>query len=197
MKCEKHTNNDAVAECTQCGVTICKECAENTKNLREYCGALCLDCYANNIMHALLDTKEELRKIGQKLKIKMILYFIGLICIAIGCVGIATNNVDLSQLFIPFGVIFCGIYMGIAGWKAAKESVDDYDSKHGATYTVSSDGSVYRDEGLGMKIVFFILSVAFGIIATPISCLGDSLKKKELTYNTAMFEEELARINNL
>lgn len=197
MKCEKHPNNDAVAQCTECGTGICKECAENTKELREYHGTLCIDCYTDHIKHALYNTNEDLKKIKRKIKGKLIFYLIGLICVAIGGIMLLTNNAENAEAFIVFGVFFCGIYMGIAGWKTASEGYAEQEEKYGATYTVTSDGSVYRDQGWGIKIIFFLISLAFGIIATPISLLADSQKKRNFENSISVLENELERIYSL
>ena len=44
MNCSKHPDRVAVAQCSECGAGICRECTEKTKYLKDEFGVLCVDC---------------------------------------------------------------------------------------------------------------------------------------------------------
>ncbi|MBO5315355.1 MAG: hypothetical protein J6B48_02880 [Clostridia bacterium] len=190
MKCGKHVNSDAVAQCKDCGIGVCAICVEEAKFARDSGEILCLDCYKKTLEWAISDKRETARKIGNRIKGKLIFYFIGLACI------LAEFLFNLGGPGLGMGIFFCGIYMGISGWKAGAEAHENWERKHGVTYEVTSDGIV-RDEGIGGKAILFVLYLAFGIIATPISCLLDKRKKSEAEKVIMCFENELLRVNNL
>ena len=83
MNCEKHTDNIAVAQCSECGAGVCKECATTTHPVREYFGTICLDCYAEHLEVASVDEKAKIRKLTRNIKIKSFFYILGLICLAL------------------------------------------------------------------------------------------------------------------
>lgn len=190
MKCGKHVNSDAVAQCEECGIGVCSQCAEETKLARDSVGILCIDCYKESLEWIISNNREKARKIGNRIKGKLIFYFIGLVCI------LAEFMFNLGGPGLGLGIFFCGIYMGVAGWKAGAEAHEEWERKNGVTYEVTSEG-ITRDEGIGGKVFLFALYLAFGIIATPCSCLLDKGKKSEAEKSIAYFENELLRVNNL
>ncbi len=208
MNCEKHTENSAVGQCSECGAGVCKKCANVTSVVREYFGTLCLDCYEEHIEIALSNTKEELKKITRRIKGKLFFYVVGLICLAIGGVMLLAQNAgileatsptrsEVYQGFLVSGLCFCGIYSAISGWKLGSESHEKSEEMLGTTYNVYDDGTVSRDQGWGIKIFGFILGLVFGVVATPLSLITDSNKKREEQQKIIMFEEELEKLSDL
>ncbi len=189
MKCGKHPNSDAVGQCESCGIGVCKSCLENTKELREPCGVLCLDCYNSNIVSALEYYNTQHKNKKKHLIIKIICYAVGLLMILIG-------SLSSTILLNILGFVMCGIYIGIAGWNAGKDTQEEYDKKHGATYYITDTG-VHRDTGLGVKILMFAIFISFGLIATPISCIIDIFKLKDINEYRVMFANEAIRLSEL
>ena len=97
MNCEKHPENSAVAQCSECGAGVCKKCANTTSAVREYFGTLCLDCYEERVEAALSSAKEELKKITRRIKGKLFFYVVGLICLAIGGLILLAQNAGILE----------------------------------------------------------------------------------------------------
>lgn len=198
MNCEKHPEKSAVAQCSECGVGVCKECAGITNVVREYFGTLCVDCYEEHVEAALSNAREEVRKIGRRIKGKLFSYIIGLILLAIGGIMfLANTDSDTFQPFLASGIFFCGIYSAISGWKVGSEAHDKTEEKFGATYNVYDDGTVSKEQGWGIKIFGFVLGLVFCVVATPLSLIGNLSKKREKQQQIIMFEEELDKLSTL
>ena len=205
---KKHPENSAVAQCSECGAGVCKDCASITNEVREYFGTLCLDCYEEHVRTALVNTREELRRITRRIKGKKFFCMLGLICFALAGLTFIIPLPESLIENIPYGVgpylpflgigwFFCGIYSAISGWKVGAEAHAETEERFGVTYNVYDDGTVSRDQGWGIKIFGFVLGLVFGVVATPLSLLTDSNKKREAQEKVTMFEEELEKLSTL
>lgn len=207
MNCKRHPENSAVAQCSECGAGVCKECAEVTYNAREYFGTLCLDCYADHVKEAIYSQKEKAKKLTRRIKGKSFFYMLGLICFALAGLSYVlplsealeslTGNVELYQPLVGLGVFLCGVYSAIAGWQMGTDAHHETEEKMGATYNVYSDGTVIKDQGIGLRLFGFVLGLIFGVITTPFSILSDKNSKRDAERSIEFFENELEEIENL
>lgn len=172
MKCEKHPSIEAVAQCEKCGAGICADCVENTKELKEDFGTMCLGCYEETVKSISSFHASKFNEISNAIKGKIIFYVLGLACIALDLFYLK------AYVCMVLGVFLCGIYTGIAGWKAGKEANKD-------------------EYPLMAQVILFLICVPFGIIATPISLLSDFAKKKEAINYYSIAENELERISTI
>lgn len=163
MYCFKHPGRVAATTCRSCGSPVCAECAEKTAPLRENYGVLCLDCARKETEEAIDFYRDKKKKSLKRLIISTILYVFGIATIIAGI----AEGVDQAYVMLLVGVIMCGFYTGMTWRKAAQDSHDDYERKHGATYTVTDNG-VYKEDGFWMKLIFFLIGVALGVVITPI-----------------------------
>lgn len=160
MNCRNHPNVGATASCAECGKNICNDCTHMLAK-----EPLCLDCYRRECYGYLEETKKASSKNKRSLVALIIFYIIGIILIIMGL----TSGEDAGVLAL-YGALCCGLPVGISGWKVAGKAHRDYESKHGASYTITDSG-VYKDQGLGGKILMFVLGVCFGVIYTPIKII--------------------------
>ena len=190
MKCAKHTNKDAVAQCEQCGAGICADCVQATAPLRDSCGTLCVECCRSEMQDAAdYYTKRKKQRLT-RIIVSLILYICGVILYA--CISLSGSM--LTSYLMMFGaLLLCGLFTGISWAKFSRTSQDDYDRKHGATYVITDTG-VHRDRGWGVVIIFFLIGLVFGVIVTPIRIIidGVGIKKDKTAIN-----EIYAEINNL
>lgn len=176
MVCAYHSDKDAVAKCEICGAYICKDCMDKTQYLKNDFGVLCPDCYNSKIEEA----REAYSEVSHK---KTLAATISLICYIAGwfILGFSGGNFVVTLI----GILAIGGYCAVAGWRFAANSIDEYDAKHGATYVISDTG-IHRDRGTFVKIIFFILGIAFGVFITPINIIrwyvAAAKAKKQVKY---------------
>lgn len=192
MKCAKHTDREAVAQCAECGAYICSECAEKTAELKEHCGVLCVECYRKEIEGArdfyVGDRKKKLRRIITS----CVLYVVGLLAI-ISAFAIGAQGIELFWRVL-IGLLFCGWDGAVAGWRKGEQAQEEYERKYGATYTVTDDG-VYKEDGFFKKLIMSLIGMVIGVIVTPINVIRYAVGMKKDKVNVEMFERELAAIS--
>ena len=94
MKCYNHPDRDAVATCTKCGKTLCKECAD------KHSPCLCDECYSQ-----LREVELKNLQDAKKPFIKTIILGVVFLFVAFFIVAASQGPVWLPILafFIPFG----------------------------------------------------------------------------------------------
>lgn len=197
MKCSKHTDRDAVAQCANCGAGVCSECAKATEDLRESCGTLCVNCYSAELQETAAFYRSRKNKKIKRVIISTILYIIGVVLLIMGSVASASSANDGSNvLYILVGILLCGIFYGITMFKKAKEEHEEHERKHGASYTITDTG-VYRDTGLGTKIIYFCIGTLFGVVITPIKVIVDILDIVNYTKDAKALMAESIAVKNI
>jgi len=204
MNCGRHPERAAVARCAECGAGICEECYNETHWMGAETswadGELCIDCYRDR----LTDIREECRQSNKKrlkrLIISAILYILGLPFIGIGLYTALTTNSDGvigGIAMIVFGVLFCGIYTGLTWRKAAKEENMAYERKHGANYVIDEEGIHKKADvtGIIIKVLFFIIGIALGVLWTPVRIITDAVNVKKDKKAIKNCEGILSRIS--
>ncbi len=178
MNCIRHNDKETVAACSKCGAGVCADCASLSGIARESYGILCANCYTT-VLHQTRESITQER--GKKLKRAII----SMICYALGLgmlVYAYSDELGVQAMFVGF--LLCGFYTGVTWYKAAREAHDDYERKHGATYTISSSGTISKDNGGIMKVMYFLMGTFLGIVVTPcriiIDVVGASRLKKRL-----------------
>ena len=187
MNCARHPDRTAVAQCTECGAYLCADCAETTKPLQEEEGTLCIDCYQKKLRAAAEHFMENRKKRLKKVIVSIIMYALGILTVAI---GLTSEGVKMVVCLV-LGVILCGIYTAISGWRTGEKAHEEYELKHGASYTVTDSG-VYRDTGFLTKLLMFLLGAAFGVIVTPISVITNLVGMKSDKRTAEEFRTEAA-----
>jgi len=188
MNCAKHADRPAVAQCTTCGAGLCSECVAVDKEYGNEGETLCPDCLAKDWQNYLTDLNKRRRKTLTRIIVSSILYICGVILF----IGFFTVEKD-SILMLVLALVCCGIYTGITWRKAAQDSHDEYERKHGVEYTITDSG-VYRNDGFWMKLVFFFIGTALGVVITPIRVIIDivSLSKfKKMRLGASSILNEL------
>ncbi len=192
MNCARHPARQAVGQCSQCGAYVCDECMQATKPLQEEEGTLCVDCYQRKLRSAAEYFRVKRKKRRKKVIISVIMYLIGIIVLAIGFTSEGTKLVTCVIL----GIILCGIYTAIAGWRTGREAYEDYELKHGASYTVTDSG-VYRNTGFFGKLLMFLLGAVLGVIVTPISVITNIVGMSSDKKTAAEFEQEANSVSKI
>lgn len=113
-------------------------------------------------------------KVIIRLILKIILYITGIIIFFSAKNAITESPQDQFDrlLTMALGYSLTGIFCGISGWKVGEEGHSQHEKDHGILYHITESG-IYRDEGTCYKVVMFIIFMAAGPIATPISCIID------------------------
>lgn len=163
MKCLKHPDKDAVAQCADCGAGVCGECAERTKLLTQDYGVLCPACYKSRLFQIETECNQSLAKKKRFVIIACILYVIG---IAIAVIGLFLSSVLDKVLFCLVGAVFCGLYTAIEVWRA--NSGSNVEVRRGSDGNVMQ-AKVYEQTGCLGQIFLFLLGALFGVILTPVS----------------------------
>ena len=194
MNCARHPNRAAVGQCSQCGAYVCDECAEATKSVRDEAGTVCVNCYCRGLEAGAEELMANCRKRLRKIIISTILYAIGIMLI----VSVIVTKAEGGQLVagIVVGAILCGIYLGIAGWRAGKQAHEEHERKHGVSYTITDSG-VYRETGFWGKLFGFLLYAAFGILITPISIIVNIVGMKKDKMNAELIEQEVQSVSKI
>lgn len=169
MRCERHSDREAVSQCKECGAGVCHTCAEATKGVKNRLGTLCIDCYRNVMAEYREYCEEEKRAKKKHLTNSLILYIVGIILV-VG--GISGGDQGVGMLM--FGLLFCGFYTGISGWKLG-------------IFTSNS----------WLKLFIFALFTVAGIVATPIWCIVDIKKMREAEAEIQHANAQLARVDKI
>ncbi len=114
--------------------------------------------------------KKQNKKRLTRIIISIILYIFGA-----GIILAFFIDNDNAYMMIVVGVVLCGFYTGLTWGKAAKEIHEENERIFGESYTITDNG-IYKDNGFGLKLVFFLIGVVFGIIVTPIRVIIDIVK---------------------
>lgn len=189
MKCKRHPSQEIVALCNECNVGLCGDCADATQSLQEDYGTLCIPCYTkelNNMKSWYVEKRESVKK---KIITSCVLYGIGLVLILVGLL-----DKQSSFMMSVFGVFCCGFYNAIKGWKRGEEEHEEYERKHGASYTVTSDGIEY-DDGFFKKLLIAAIYTVIGVIVTPFSVISNISKRKKYLACIEELEQEIARVS--
>ena len=192
MNCAKHPAQPAVAQCSACGAGMCSDCVSVSNEYGNEGENLCPSCLIQDWENYLADVAKRKRKTLTRLIVSIILYIFGVI-LFISFFTVEQNSI----LMLVLALIFCGIYTGITWRKAAKESHEDYERKHGVEYTVTSTG-VYRNDGFWMKLVFFFIGTALGVVVTPIRVIIDAVtlsKYKKIRQGGLSIINEIRAMN--
>lgn len=169
MNCSKHPARTAVAQCSECGAGMCSDCVAVSREYGNEGENLCPSCLALDWQQYLTELSKRKKKTLTRLIVSIILYVFGVILF------VTFFTVEQgSILMLVLALIFCGLYTGITWRNAAKESHEDYERKHGVEYTITSTG-VYRNDGFWLKLVFFFIGTAFGVVITPIRVIIDAV----------------------
>ena len=187
MKCERHPRIDAVASCANCGTSVCRSCAEISKELRDELGILCLDCYRRSIETATAFAESTVKR-------KIILLICKIVCYLIGILLIVFSPAGSGQFILGF--VLCGVFEAVVGWKEGKRAHEKHEERHGVTYYITDNG-IERDTGLSDKIIHAVSFCILGIIATPVTSFTDLFEILRLRSDRDVFAEELERLNKL
>lgn len=162
MKCSRHSDRDAVAQCQECGAYICADCAKATKGARESRGTLCVNCYVKALREVRAQYARSLSKHVPTIVISAILYVIGLFAIILGATS-ANEGVEKSMIIV-IGMGICGFYTAIIGFTTAFAIM----KKHFIT-----------------AIIIFFVCLAAGIIVTPINAIRHGINIKKDKHDIA------------
>ena len=185
MYCKRHQRG-IVAMCTECNSGVCDICADATSNLREECGTLCIPCYIKELNGSIEYYQQQRKSLLNNILISCILY-------AIGAFMAITGIIDGTYAMAILGLFFCGFYTAIAGWKKAEQAHNDYEYKHGASYTVTDSG-VYHNDGFWGKLIVAIFATILGVIVTPFRAIVNAIKRKNFKNLIEELEEEISRV---
>lgn len=172
IKCSRHHDNDAVAQCTKCGAYVCSTCAEVTSAFQSEMGTLCIKCNGGLIGELITYYRERKAEKIKKIILSIIFYAIGIVLaifpikmLSGGGAVMLANPVVLGMLV--GGVILCGFYTALSFAKDAQKQHDEYEQKNGVQYTITENG-IYREKGTGTKVLYFLVGAVFGVALTPI-----------------------------
>ena len=186
MNCSKHTDIPAVAQCEHCGAGVCAECAENTEELKESHGTLCVECYyeaIDDMAHYFYKKAHHFKRRGI---IKIVLYAVGIALLALSCATGLITQPDLPENWfvgIPAGILFMGAY------NAASTVISMI--KSGKASAFGCIGVIVA------AIIVAYIMLAVGVIATPISCIKDKENYHENMHQASVCLAEEDRIENL
>ncbi len=189
MKCSRHPNNEAIGQCAQCGAFVCRECAQATSVVKSDYGTLCVDCYGDLVADAIGAYRKDRKKKIRRVIISIICYFFGMFMIISGL------KEQLFQMLIV-GVVLCGFYTGLTWRKAAQETHEEDERKHGVTYEITSNG-IERKDGFWFKLVFFLIGTALGVVVTPIRVIIDIVGAARSKKTIASLNAELEDIQSI
>ena len=77
-------------------------------------------------------------------------------------------------LAIIIGVVLCGFYTGLTWRNVAQQAHEEEELRNGPTYVITEDG-IEKEDAFWMKIVFFVIGTAIGVIYTPIRIIIDAI----------------------
>ena len=173
---------------------MCDKCAEATRSVRDEVGTICVDCYCRGLQEGAEELRANRRKRLRKIIISAILYVIGILSI----IAVIVTKAEGGQLItgIVIGAILCGLYLGIAGWRAGKQLHEEHERKHGVSYTITDSG-IYRDTGFWGKLGGFLLYAAFGVVVTPISIIVNIVGMKKDKTTAELLEQEAESVSKI
>ena len=185
MQCKRH-HNEVVAICAECGAGVCDTCTEATASLHEECGTLCIPCYVREMNNAITWYETKRSKALKNIIISCVLYAMGAMMILL---GMSESPANYPMALV--GVFFCGFYSAISGWKKAESAHDEYEYKHGASYTITDDG-IYRNTGFFWKLLTAAIFTVIGVIATPINVIRNIIgrARDQETVESLIYEIE-------
>ncbi len=185
MKCKKH-QREVVAMCTECNAGVCDICTDATSELRDTCGTLCIPCYIDKVKQSIEWYTQNRGKALKNIIVSCILYFFGVIMII---AGLADKTYPMALM----GLFFCGFYSAISGWKKAEDAHNEYERKHGASYTITDDG-VYRNDGFFGKLITAAIFTVFGVIITPIRVIKNFVSRAKDKKTIEELNMEIQRV---
>ena len=188
MKCSRHPDKEAVAQCTSCGKYICKTCSDVTAPFHHETGTICIDCCKSILGDLRSYYEKTISNNIKKIIVSIIFYAIGAVLLIMSLKVLLSEgfvmlmNPVILAMFVG-GIVLCGFYTGISLKKTAEEDFKEYERKHGAQYTITENG-IYREKGTGTKILYFFGGTVFGVVLTPIMlivyAIAISVNKKKL-----------------
>lgn len=178
MSCDRHPDRPAVAQCEECGASICEDCVEATEFAVEQFGTLCVKCTQDKCYEAIEIFKKDSKKRLTRIIISVILYIIGAALIISGISGIDSGNIDIV-IMIPIGIILCGLYTGLT-WRK-----------------VGDDDPNGVKDGWLLKIIFFLIGTAFGVIVTPIRVVIDGIEIGKNNKSKKVMEYSIEELRNV
>ncbi len=191
MKCQKHKDADAVGQCVECGAGVCVDCTEALEPFSEN-GLRCANCVEKKYRECIADTEKENKRLLRNNIISIVLYIIGIVLIV---VAIPDFNED-SVILIIAGVVCCGIFMGIAGWKTMRQVNDEYEEKHGAEYIMDEQG-IHKNTHFISKLLLFIFGLVIGIVFTPICVIQNFRARKRNVVEIKEMYEDIETVQSI
>lgn len=171
LTCNKHPEEQAVAQCEICGDSICEECRKKTNAFAKMYGVLCPDCCKMQLNKEVdFYTQRKKSRITRLITVA-ILFVVGVVLLAI-CGPVGDGGIVTAILAI-LALICCSIGPIIWVKNKHKEAHDAWEEEHGTKYNVSTtmtgDVKVERDKGDVSLGILVILCLAFGLILSPVS----------------------------
>ena len=89
MKCKHHPNREAVQSCSNCGIPLCADCAEESPSGKQYCFQCAMIYSVSEVGTSLVDKREKSAKKKKKKKVKWgpFQYFVIVSCVMILVMG--------------------------------------------------------------------------------------------------------------
>lgn len=161
MKCNSHSNKDAVATCEVCKRGICKACADLVEEASGEKEPVCPKCY-NEFLG-----KQLAYFIGQEKK-TLIFLCIMAVCYVIGLIMILSGN-D-GTIFL--GVLFTGVWWIPGGFKwmvnSGRAEVAMLGYEYNTSYDSYGNATVRAKNPYGKYLILVIVLLIFGFLTTPI-----------------------------
>lgn len=201
MKCARHPQEEAVAQCAQCGAFVCVKCATATSAWREKYGTICVNCN-NGILKDMMSyysgEEEENKK---KIIVSIIFYLLGWAIAIFPLTQIISRGAQMLLnpiILVMFvgGIILCGFYTAVSSMREAEKEHDEYEQKHGVQYTITENG-IYREKGTGTKVLYFLCGAVFGVALTPIMLFVYVYRIKNAKKNWEQTKETLDMLNEI
>lgn len=193
MKCSRHPQEEAVAQCAECGAFVCKKCTTATGAWREKFGTLCVDCNGKKLKDLMLYYSGEEDENKKKIIVSIIFYILGWAVAIFPIIQIINRGAQmllnpLVLVMLIGGIILCGFYTAISWWKDAEREHEEYEQTHGVQYTITENG-IYREKGTGTKVLYFLGGAVFGVALTPIMLLVYIFRIKKAKKNWELTKE--------
>lgn len=196
MKCSRHPQNDAVAQCSLCNDYLCSDCFEQTKHLKSTFGTVCLDCYEEILQADINNYQWTIKNNIKKTIISIVLYIIGVILIVAAFLG-ETSAFTQQYTMIGIGVFLCGFYTALQGIKEGERAHREQERKEGVTYVVDSDGNIRRKKGFLLKLIYFVVFCILGVIVTPIAVIKAMVENPKIKKLAESTQKELEEIQQM
>ncbi len=193
MKCGRHLNAEAVAQCSNCGTYMCSACREVTLEAKESYGTLCPECFVDLTRDAIAFYKRDTKKNIANIIIAVVTYIIGAIIMIIS----AIKGMENSMLLFFIGYAICGVYPAIEEFARGKAAHAKREAKHGVTYIVDESGNVKRDRGLVQILLSAAVFLLFGVITTPFHIIKFIVNCNKNKKRIATFKDSLNRASSV